>query len=142
MGKIRFFNEDITYRLNNKKKIGEWINTIINYENSKILENLNIILCSDQYLLSMNKHYLNHTTLTDVLTFNISNKTEVIDGEVYISVDRVKENGSIFGVSLQNELKRVIIHGVLHLIGYNDQNKEDKKRMKDLEDTYLKLIKE
>ena len=101
------------------------------------LERLNYIFCSDEYLLQMNKEFLNHYTLTDIITFPLSDAGRPVYGEVYLSVERVKENAKAFQVEYQNELLRVMIHGALHLCGHTDKTKADKNQMRARENYYL-----
>ena len=100
---------------------------------------LNIIFCSDNYLLRINKDYLNHNYFTDVITFELKDYNKQITGEVYISVDSIKKNAKLFNTSVLNELHRVIFHGVLHLCGYKDKTPKDSVLMKSMEDKYLKI---
>ncbi|SFQ12503.1 rRNA maturation RNase YbeY [Parafilimonas terrae] len=102
------------------------------------LDQLSYIFCSDAYLLQINKQFLNHDTLTDVITFPFSEEGEPVYGEVYLSVDRIKENAKTFEVEYQNELLRVMVHGALHLCGYTDKTKPQKAQMREKEDYYLK----
>jgi len=103
------------------------------------IENLGIILCDDDYLLSINITYLKHHYFTDIITFNLAEEhSKRISGEIYISSERVKENARIFNSSYQKELHRVIFHGILHLCGYKDKSKNEKARMRAREDHYLK----
>ena len=136
MGFICFFKEDYEYSLKNESRVIEWIITVIQKE-EKLLENINYIFCSDDYLLKINRQYLKHDSFTDIITFDHSDSHEIIDGDIFISVERVKENSKMFNKTLQNELCRVIIHGVLHLIGYVDKTTEDQQKMRELEDKYL-----
>jgi len=100
---------------------------------------LNCVFCSDKYLVKLNNQYLKHNTLTDILTFDYSTDPESIHGEIYISIQRVKENAARFNESFDEELHRVIIHGVLHLTGYNDKSTTDKALMREKEEAYLSL---
>ena len=118
------FHFEIKFILNNQRELQRWIEEVIISEN-KILGDLNYIFCSDEYLLERNIKYLNHDNLTDIITFNFC-EGEIINSDIMISIDRVKENSSIFENSFLDELHRVMIHGVLHLIGYDDQNKKGK----------------
>ncbi|HLF34003.1 MAG TPA: rRNA maturation RNase YbeY [Cyclobacteriaceae bacterium] len=138
MAIINFFNEDIRFRLSHKKKIRIWVEKIFRAEFSKHLTFINFIFCSDTYLLKINRAYLNKNTLTDVITFNLSEDRQSVEGEVYISIDRVRENGIILKIPIQKELYRVIIHGILHLNDYRDDDLKGKKRMQRLENKYLK----
>ncbi len=134
---ITFFSEDIDYTLKEKAKVREWINSAIQTEGFKRVSELNFIFCSDQYLLDINKEYLNHDTYTDIVTFDSSEDEAVIAGDIFISIDRIRENATKFKVLERDELHRVIIHGVMHLCGYLDKKKEDKERMTNKENEYL-----
>ena len=140
MAKINFFTEDITYTLKNKTIIKKWIESTIVEEGYQLAE-LNFILCSDEYLLRINQDYLQHDDYTDVITFDNSEELKTIVGDIFISLDRIKENASNFKSTTVNELCRVIIHGTLHLLGYKDKTKAAKMLMTEKEDFYLgKLI--
>ncbi|MEN8957410.1 MAG: rRNA maturation RNase YbeY [Flavobacteriales bacterium] len=120
------------------KKTSVWINKIIsNY--SKISGDLTYIFCSDTYLLQLNISHLNHDTLTDIITFDYTN-AGIISGDIFISIDRIKENASTFGVPFEEELSRVMAHGVLHLIGFKDKTKDEKQEMREAEDHALTLV--
>lgn len=134
---ISFFNEDVDYKIKDKQKLRQWIATTVANEGGGRVGELNFILCSDAYLLELNKKYLDHDTYTDIVTFDSSEKDGVIAGDIFISIDRTKENASKFDVSERDELHRVIIHGVLHLCGYLDKKKEDKALMTKKENEYL-----
>lgn len=116
----------------------KWISHVIESESEKV-RSLNIILCDDNYLLELNKKYLDHDTLTDIITFYYHNKNQPIEGELYISLERVLENADLRNIKFLEELDRVIIHGVLHLLGYNDDTEEEKEIMKRKEDYCLNL---
>lgn len=133
---IHFFSEDTDYRLKQKTVLRKWISETIKHEEHRVGE-LNFIFCSDEYLLSINQEYLNHDTFTDIITFDNSDTAKVISGDIFISIPRVKENASNLGVEEPEELRRVIIHGVLHLAGYFDKSKTDKALMTEKEDYYL-----
>ncbi|MDR2285278.1 MAG: rRNA maturation RNase YbeY [Sphingobacterium sp.] len=134
---ISFFSEDIEYTLKEKAKVREWIHSAIQAEGFKRVSELNFIFCSDEYLLDINKEYLNHDTYTDIVTFDSSEDEEVIAGDIFISIERVRENAAKFKVPERDELHRVIIHGVMHLCGYLDKKKEEKERMTAKENEYL-----
>lgn len=140
MASIRFFAEDIQFKLLHPRKTTNWIKETILKE-KKEQGNLNFIFCSDEYLHSINVQYLNHTTYTDIVTFDSSETKGLIEGDIFISVDRIKENASKFDTVFDEELHRVIIHGVLHLIGYSDKSTAKKTVMRRKEDTYLSLRK-
>jgi rRNA maturation RNase YbeY len=133
---IQFCSEDITFSLKEKLKHKAWLNEVATQEGKKILE-LSYVFCSDDYLLQINQEYLNHDTLTDIVTFDNSEDPKKIEGDIFISIDRVKENGEKLGTS-KTELERVMVHGLLHLLGYKDKKKEDKAVMTEKEDFYIK----
>ena len=132
-----FHKEDTTFRFLDKKLIISWLNRSLEKE-KKISGELNFIFCSDEYLLQINRQYLQHDYYTDIITFDYSQKN-LVSGDIYISIDRVKDNAATYKVSFQNELLRVIIHGVLHLCGYKDKTKADAGLMRKKEDYYLSL---
>ena len=133
---INFFTEDITYNLKQKTIIKKWIEATIIAEGFK-LDELNFILCSDEYLLRINQDYLQHDDYTDVITFDNSEELKTIVGDIFISIDRIKENATNFKSKTVDELCRVIIHGTLHLLGYKDKTKAAKLEMTAKEDFYL-----
>ena len=132
----------VEYELNKVKELDtNWINMICNNifnDNNHIDANITIILSDDDRLYKLKKEYFNKDLLTDVISFNLEENGEPIEGEVYISFDRIKENAIKFNQSLEEELKRVIVHGCLHLLGFDDQTIKDKKQMTSLENHYLK----
>lgn len=132
---IRFFLEDCKYRILDKQLIKNWLSEAIFLEN-KILGYINIIVCNDNYLYELNQKYLAHDTLTDIITFDLS-EGNILLGEIYISIDRIKENARMFNVAVKDELHRVMVHGVLHLCGYKDKTKKNKEQMTIKEDFYL-----
>ena len=129
------FNYETDFKLENETKISEWISKAIISENCKEGE-LNYIFCSDDYLHKINVDFLNHDTLTDIISFDYSVGKE-LHGDVYISVERVEDNAKDFDVSFEDELARVMIHGILHYCGYKDKSEEDAKLMRSKEDYYL-----
>ncbi|MBD3748427.1 MAG: rRNA maturation RNase YbeY [Sphingobacteriales bacterium] len=133
---IYFFNEGISYKIKEINKLRAWINQTIENEKHQLIE-LNFIFCSDVYLLKINQQYLNHDTYTDIITFDNGDISGEIYGDIFISIDRVKENAKSFKTTLNNELHRVIIHGTLHLLGYKDKSKAEKDLMTQKEDFYL-----
>lgn len=135
---IHFFSEDISFILKEKNKVRNWIRNTIRSEGKKLRE-LNLIFCSDTYLLEINKQYLDHDTFTDIVTFDNSESPELIIGDIFISIDRIRENAAKYKVAEKDELHRVIIHGTLHLIGYKDKTKSDKSLMTEKEDQHLAL---
>src|ERR1700733_3748711 len=113
MPAINFFEEDVTYKLKDKIKVRQWITETIVAEGFKLQE-LNYIFCSDEYLLTINQQYLDHDTYTDIITFDNSEIEKTIIGDIFISVERIKENAAKFKVDEATELHRVMIHGALH----------------------------
>ncbi|HRH02274.1 MAG TPA: rRNA maturation RNase YbeY [Bacteroidia bacterium] len=141
---IHFFSEGLNYSIPLKKELKKWISNTILSEKKKC-GTINYIFCTDAYLLEINKTFLNHHTLTDIITFPIENslpsntKETGISGEIYISLERVFENARIFNTSPEEELCRVMIHGILHLCGYSDKTTKQKAQMRVLESKYLLL---
>ncbi len=134
---IFFHLEDLNYKLEHKKAIKEWLlQTILSEE--KTPGEINIILCSDTYLHKINVDYLEHDTYTDIITVDYV-KGNLISGDLFISVERIKENAKQLNTGLKNELHRVMVHGVLHLLGYKDKQATDKELMTSKEDFYLSL---
>jgi rRNA maturation RNase YbeY len=138
MASINFFSEKLRFKLGHPKKTASWIKLVAKEEEAPI-KSLNYIFCNDDYLGEINMRFLKHNTYTDIVTFNYGLPTEPLEGDIFISIDRVKENASKFNVDFDIELHRVIIHGVLHMIGYNDKSKTEKLAMRKKEDTYLSL---
>jgi rRNA maturation RNase YbeY len=136
MNTIHFHNADCILNIKNKTTLKRFLPTLFT-EANKSLDCINYIFCSDSYLLNINKEFLQHDYLTDILTFDLSNDKISIIGEIYISIDRVKDNASIFGKSFNEEMHRVIFHGALHLCGYKDKKINDIKTMRRAEDFYL-----
>ncbi len=139
MPAINFISEGIKFKPLNQNKLKSWIKNIITLE-GRNLSSLVYIFCKDSYLQTINKKYLGHKTLTDIITFNYSDGLQV-EGEIYISVERVQENAVIFEKWFEEELHRVMIHGVLHIIGYNDKNPSQKSIMRKKEEACLSLRK-
>lgn len=156
---VSFYSEGISFTLKNKLLIRKWINNTLLKEGKKTGA-INFIFCNDEHLLELNKKYLNHNTLTDIITFDYtttdeknlksqchpelvegSNLKSAISGDIFISIERIKENSEKFKVPFDHELHRVIIHGILHLAGYKDKTKPAKKIMTAKEDFYLHLLK-
>jgi len=135
---IFFFKEDTSYQLKQRAEIRLWLQSIARKEKYTIAE-LNYIFCSDEYLLQVNKDYLNHDYYTDIITFDNSEKKSSIEGDIFISIDRVRENSSIQKTSLKDELHRVMAHGLLHLTGYKDKTSAEKEIMRKKEDASLSL---
>ena len=140
MGSVHFFVEEIHFKVPNPRKTSSWIKEAIASENKELGE-LNLIFCSDEYLHKINHRYLNHNSLTDIITFDNSDRKGTIEGDIFISIDRVKENSITFQTGFAQELNRVIIHGVLHLIGYSDKSAGQRSKMRIKEDAYLSLHK-
>jgi probable rRNA maturation factor len=138
MPQINFFSEDISYNLPNKVKTRNWIKKVVLEEGVSIRE-LNFIFCSDPYLKQLNKDYLQHDYFTDIVTFDNGDEEGFLEGDLFISLDRITENSQEYAVSIDHELRRVMIHGVLHLIGYGDKSESEQVRMRQKEDEALSL---
>ncbi|NRF38442.1 rRNA maturation RNase YbeY [Pedobacter foliorum] len=136
---VNFFTEDTNYTVKKKTIIKNWLKSAVEAEGYQLKE-LNFILCSDEYLLRINQDYLNHDTYTDVITFDNSEELKTIVGDIFISIERIKENAATFKHTVEQELCRVMIHGALHLLGYKDKGKAAKTKMTDREDHYLALL--
>lgn len=139
MNNIYLYGADKAADVKQKKAVKQLISNLFSQENTE-LERVNYIFCSDEYLLKINKQFLDHSTLTDVITFPFSAKGKPVYGEVYLSVERIKDNAKTFKVEYQNELLRVMIHGALHLCGYTDKTKASKLEMTEKENHYLNLF--
>lgn len=133
--KVYFFSEDRKPSLRNRTRLKNFIESIFKKEKTR-LASINYIFCSDKKLLSINREFLYHDYLTDIITFDLS-ETDAISAEVYISVDRVKDNARDLGAGFNSELHRVIFHGALHLCGYKDKTPAHQKMMRQKEDQYL-----
>ena len=134
---IFFFKESIKFRLSVRKQLKDWILEIIKKEGYSI-SNINFIFCTDSSLRKINKQYLYHDYFTDIITFDNSVLKKTIEGDIFISIERVIVNSKEFTSSFNDELHRVMAHGVLHLIGYGDKTKSQKTEMKTREDFWLK----
>ncbi len=133
---IRYFTEDITFQLKEKRKVSKWVKETVASESFK-LGDINYIFCSDEYLLNVNKQYLNHNYYTDIITFDNTEDENKISGDIFVSIDRVKENAMNHKFEFDEELRRVLIHGILHLCGYKDKTPKQKKEMRNKENFYL-----
>ncbi|HNQ12398.1 MAG TPA: rRNA maturation RNase YbeY [Bacteroidia bacterium] len=135
---ILFFKEKTKFRLSHRAKLPLWIKQILHWKKHKA-ENINFIFCNDKVLLDINRKYLNHNYLTDIITFDQSEKPKVVSADIYISIDRVIENATRYNVSFNDELHRVMAHGILHLMGYSDKGKANSLVMRQMEDKCLTL---
>jgi probable rRNA maturation factor len=140
MSRVNFFSHEIRFKLKAPRKISSWINRVVEADGATIKE-INYVFCSDSYLLSLNQGFLKHNTLTDIITFDNSEEPSALEGEIYISIERVKENAEKYEATFENELSRVMIHGVLHLLGYKDKKPPEKARMRKKEEACLSLLK-
>jgi rRNA maturation RNase YbeY len=132
------FNYENDFELSNEEQLSNWISRVIASEEKKEGE-ISYIFCDDDYLLNLNEQYLNHDTLTDIISFDYSMGNE-IHGDIFISTERVKDNATDFKVSFEEELKRVMVHGVLHYCGYKDKTEEDEALMRSKEDEKIKMF--
>lgn len=137
---ILFFYEDTHFKLTHLGILRAWLYYVAKCED-QFIQSINFIFCSDAYLLEMNQSYLDHHDLTDIITFDNSENKKIM-GDIFISIDRAKDNSNQLSVNLDNEVHRLMVHGLLHLLGYKDKNKKDKILMTEKEDYYLSLLTE
>ena len=135
---INFHAEAIDFKVLNPIKTKRWLKSVIESEGFELLE-INYIFCNDEYLHTINVEYLEHDTLTDIITFDNSEEDQLIEGDIFVSIERIIDNTKDFNTTFEQEFKRVIVHGVLHLCGYFDKTDEDEKQMRDKEDYYIRL---
>ena len=134
---IRYFNEDTKFEFKSRALNNKWLKMVAESEIRRIGD-INIIFCSDNYILDVNMKYLQHDYFTDIITFDYCEKNR-LNGDLFISVDSVRENALFYGTEFSDELNRVIVHGILHLVGYDDHSEEDIAVMRSKEDYYLGL---
>jgi probable rRNA maturation factor len=132
------FNYETDFTLDNEEAIATWLSNVITSENKKEGE-INYVFCDDEYLHKINLEYLNHDTLTDIISFDYSLGNE-LNGDIFVSVERVQDNANDFKVSFDEELKRVLVHGILHYCGYKDKSEADETLMRSKEDEKLALF--
>lgn len=135
---INYQSQDIKFVLRDKRKVSKWINDVIKFHQKK-LGNVSYIFCSNQYILELNQQYLNHNYFTDIITFDYCYDNKV-EGDIFISIDTVLDNSHRFKTNFNDELLRVIIHGVLHLVGFSDKTAKQQKQMRVLEDEALSIF--
>ena len=135
---IHFFSEEIPYTLKEKLNRKRWLTKIATNAGFKIKE-LNYVFCSDEYLYQMNRDYLKHDTYTDIITFDNSEKKDDIEGDIFVSIDRVRENAKTHTQEEETEMNRVLAHGLLHLMGYKDKTQEEAALMRLKEEESIKL---
>lgn len=136
---IVFFNEDIDFKFGQKNQLKAWLKKVAESEGFK-MRNLNYIFCSDEYLHKINLEYLDHDTYTDIITFDNSEEEEDIEGDIFVSIERVKDNSQELKTEFLDEFKRVLVHGLLHLCGYDDHSEEDEAQMRELESKYISIF--
>mgnify|MGYP003589556733 CR=1 FL=1 len=136
---VRYFNEDVSFVFKQRLLNNSWLKLVAGSEMRR-LGAVNIIFCSDNYILDINLRYLHHDYFTDIITFDYSEKN-VLSGDLFISIDSVRDNAVFYCTDFHNELNRVIVHGLLHLVGYDDHTDEDIKVMRSKEDYYLDIRK-
>lgn len=135
---ISYFSENIEFTFRQKSRTSKWLRLVSESEIRRAGD-INVIFCSDNYILEMNQKYLQHDYFTDIITFDYC-EGDKLSGDLFISIDSVRENAITYGEEFSRELSRVIVHGVLHLIGYDDHSPEDQKVMRQKEDYYLSLL--
>ncbi|MEO0571726.1 MAG: rRNA maturation RNase YbeY [Bacteroidota bacterium] len=132
------YNYETDFSLSSEERYSDWINRVLLSEDFEIGE-LGYIFCDDNYLLRINQKFLGHETLTDIITFDYS-ESSTLSGDIFISVERVRSNAETYEVSFEEELKRVMVHGVLHLMGYKDKQQTEVRKMRDKEDEKIKMF--
>lgn len=132
------FDSQNSFKLSKPDQWSLWLEEVVKSEGFT-LGSLDYVFCDDEFLLGINQEFLNHDTLTDIITFD-NNIGKTVHGEIYISTDRVKENSLEYGVSMENELARVVVHGALHLCGYKDKTEQDETRMRAREDYWIEKL--
>jgi rRNA maturation RNase YbeY len=132
------FNYELDFQLEDEEVYSNWISNVISSERKKEGE-INYIFCDDDFLVEINQQYLDHDTLTDIISFDYSIGNE-LHGDIFISIERVRENASDFNVTFDEELKRVLVHGVLHYCGYKDKSEDDEKLMRQKEEEKMKMF--
>ena len=132
---VSYFFEDTNFKFNRRRLTSQWLKFTAESEIKRIGQ-VNIIFCSDNYILDINQKYLQHDYFTDIITFDYC-EGKTLSGDLFISVDTVRENAIFYGTEFDDELNRVIVHGLLHLVGYDDHSEEDQKTMRSKEDYYL-----
>jgi probable rRNA maturation factor len=132
------FNYEVDFQLHSEVQVNKWLSEVIKSESFKEGE-INYVFCDDEYLLKLNVEFLKHDTLTDILSFDYSLGKE-LHGDIFISIERVKENAEDFNVGFETELKRVMVHGVLHYCGYKDKSEEEERVMREKENHYINLF--
>jgi len=132
------FNYETEFELQNEPDFSNWLSSVILSENKKEGE-INYIFCDDNYLLEINQQYLDHDTLTDIISFDYSVGNE-INGDIFVSVERVKENASDYKVTFHEEIQRVLVHGILHYCGYKDKTESDERIMRSKEEEKMKMF--
>ena len=135
---VRFYEQEVKSGLKDRRKLSTYLQSLIRRQKTQVKDvQLVYVFCDDDYLVEINMDYLNHATLTDIITFDLSEEPDTMQGEVYISTERVRENAGKYKVTYEMELHRVIFHGALHLCGFKDKKKADKERMRQEEDLCL-----
>lgn len=136
---IRFFNEDVDYKLPHKQKTRQWLTQQTSQEGYRIGE-LNYIFCSDEYVLQVNRDYLQHDYYTDIITFDQREEDDKLEGDIFISVDRVADNAQQLGIAPELEMRRVLAHGLLHLCGYGDKSEAEATAMRQHEENWINVF--
>ena len=139
MPSVSFHSELTSFKLKDKNRLKKWLHAVALRHEGKISA-IQFIFCDDEYLLEINKQYLDHATLTDIITFRYSEHPDPLESDIYISIERVKENAAQLSILFEDELHRVMVHGVLHLLGFKDKTGTEKELMRGEEDFCLKMI--
>lgn len=138
MASVQFFSQSLSFQISSPRKTASWLKSVIAKEKHRLVQ-LNFIFCTDEELHAVNVEYLDHDTYTDIITFDNSERQRDVEGDIFISIERVRENAEKFKVDFEVELRRVLVHGVLHLVGFRDKTRADRATMRKKEDRYLSL---
>ncbi len=136
---ISFHSEDVSFLPKDRRSLRQWIEHCIASQGCKVGD-IAYVFCSDEFLLGMNREHLNHDYYTDIITFDMSDVEDVVSADIFISIDRVKQNAEELNESFEHELHRVMVHGILHLTGFDDKTEKAKKEMRITENQYITLI--
>ena len=138
LSSLNFFSEDVDFQEDGVNDLSDWLKSSVANEGFDI-QQVNFIFCSDEYLLEINRKHLDHDYYTDIITFDLSDRPKIIESDIFISIERIGDNAESNNLRFVDEYHRVLIHGLLHLMGYNDKTEDEKSIMRKAENKYLAL---